>query len=197
MLYLHFSAGLWRSTAGGSKVRRQDWWWRWGHWSRLTLCCLISSSGEVDQTDCCGHHRSPAAHWSGCGHRGHVRVPLPETEPTHLLTLTGHSGHFFLPAFQHVCCFFSQLSRSWSANVFIFLFYFLFLYSLSLFYNLFFLLKWINCINNSIWNLHLCLLGKWLQSSRCHVKSRPSNFYVRSIFHFPFSLSLVCLLSIF
>lgn len=48
---------------------------RRGRWSRLTLCCLISSSGEVDQTDRRGYHRGPAAHRGGCGHRGHVRVP--------------------------------------------------------------------------------------------------------------------------
>lgn len=60
---------------------------RRGRWSRLTLCCLISSSGEVDQTDRRGYHRGPAAHRGGCGHRGHVRVPSSETELAHLLLL--------------------------------------------------------------------------------------------------------------
>ena len=39
----------------------------------MFVCLYIHSSGEVDQTNCCGDHRGPAAHWGRGRHRGDVR----------------------------------------------------------------------------------------------------------------------------
>ena len=40
----------------------------------LTVCPSVHSSGEVDQTNRCSHHRGSAAHWGRRGHRGNVRL---------------------------------------------------------------------------------------------------------------------------